>query len=203
MTQIVYDNLIIRITYTKINSQNREEIRSAYHHIILNEPESAEINAYGIEVIQKQHPVQTALVGNVYCISEIKKHALLTINRQLIICCGNSVYCLRLPDLTPLWTKIINGSECIGIYSFENDFILQGDNCVSRLNADGKVIWKRFAGEDFFSSVENSSEFRIRKNYIQIKNWGEKNYYFKPNGRRIKPYSFHHLAVMADQLFSK
>ena len=73
MTQIVYDNLIIRITYTEINSQNREEIRSAYHHIILNEPESAEINAYGIEVIQKQHPVQTALVGNVYCISEIKK----------------------------------------------------------------------------------------------------------------------------------
>jgi hypothetical protein len=203
MTQFVYENLIIKTSLIKINAQNRNEILSGYRHIVFNEPESTEINAYGIEVIKSKTLLYSAIVGNVYCIGEIKKHASLTINNQLIICCGNSVYCLRLPDLVSLWTKTIDGSECIGIYHFENDFILQGDNCVIRLNIHGKVIWKRYASEDFFSSVENSSEFRIRKHYIQIKNWGEKNYYFKPNGRRIKPYSFQHLIVMAYQLFSK
>lgn len=203
MKQFVHGSLIFRICFEQITAQSRQSLMKKYTHFHINEPSTTDINAYGIEIISNKTVLHQTLVGNVYCTTEIRPQGLLITDEQLYICCGNMLYCFSSHDLSLRWQKTINGSECIGIYLYENDLILQGDNCVCRMDTGGKVIWKRYAAEDFFTSIEHVHGFKIRKNYIQIKNWGEKTYYFRPNGRRIKPLSFHHLVVMADQLFSK
>jgi hypothetical protein len=86
------------------------------------------------------------------------------------VCCGNNIFCLTIPGLDLLWTTKADPAVCFEIYKFEDSYIVHGELEISRLNEDGKVIWK-FSGPDIFTTPTGQENFKLESGVIEAISW--------------------------------
>jgi len=91
-------------------------------------------------------------------------------NDRLLVCCGNNVFCLSIPELDFLWATKADSAACLGIYKSEDGYIIHGELEISRLDALGRALWE-FSGSDIFTTLEGKGDFRLQAGVIEAVDW--------------------------------
>lgn len=102
----------------------------------------------------------------------------------LLVCCGNSVFSLSLPDLELKWQAPVDFVVCFQIFALENDYLVHGETEVSRLSKNGEIIWS-FSGCDIFVSIDGETTCAIHENCIELVDWEKNRYTLDFNGKVI------------------
>ncbi|WP_129715149.1 hypothetical protein [Pedobacter sp. SYP-B3415] len=91
---------------------------------------------------------------------------------ELLVCCGDSVFCLEIPSLNLLWMKKCDLITCFQIFHYDGDYIIHGETQITRLNSHGDTVWE-FIGGDIFVNLENDSFDMTNDNIILLDFSGE------------------------------
>lgn len=96
-------------------------------------------------------------------------------NDQLLVCCCDTVFCLRLPDLELNWQVKIDPATCFQIFQLQDDYLIHGEIEISRVDKNGNIKW-HFSGADIFVSPNGSEEFKLDGNRILLNDFSGNSY---------------------------
>jgi len=89
---------------------------------------------------------------------------------QIILCCGDSVFNLTIPELDLSWTTKADPATCFEIFKHDDGYIVHGELEISRLNKDGSLIWQ-FSGSDIFGTHTGENDFILEGDTIHAIDW--------------------------------
>ena len=86
-----------------------------------------------------------------------------------LICCADSIFCLRLADLELNWVTKGDEATCFGIYQYGNNYIVHGELAISRIDRVGAILWQ-FSGPDIFTTL-NGGGFTLKGDVVEAECW--------------------------------
>lgn len=87
---------------------------------------------------------------------------------RLFVCVDNYVLCLQLPNIELVWCVEVDMATCFSIYKLEDDFVIRGEICISRIDKKGNIIWQ-FSGADIFVNlIDETPELDIKPDRLAI-----------------------------------
>lgn len=101
---------------------------------------------------------------------------------SIILCCGDTLFSLELFELKLNWKTKIDDATAFEIYKMYHDFIIHGELSISRINKNGKIIWKKY-GSDIFVTIDGKNDFKIINNKIFAESWDGRKYKFDYDGK--------------------
>jgi hypothetical protein len=107
----------------------------------------------GIKVKKNDKNINSAIICS-YGGSPLNNSTYVIENDAIIICCGNSIFSLKLPGLKLNWNVEVDESMIIGMKKMNNDYIIHGEQAISRVNKDGRIIWQKY-GSDIFVTCDS------------------------------------------------
>ena len=140
---------------------------------------------HGIIVEELDGTINSAIVLANGVPTSVHKKSYHIENNSIMICCGDVLFSLALPDLRLIWKTKIDIGRAIAIYKMNNDYIIEGEIGVSRINSFGKIIWER---ESLYTSTKNAwiNEFKIIGKYIFTRSWDERKIQYDFNGNKYR-----------------
>jgi outer membrane protein assembly factor BamB len=112
----------------------------------------------------------------------VHNSALVLEEDRLILCCGDKVFCLSIPDLTLLWKTQADDVTCFQIFAYKDSYIVHGEINISRINHDGTILWQ-YSGEDIFMNMDDEVECELRADYIIASDFNNKVYKIGYDGK--------------------
>ena len=143
-----------------------------------------------INVVGNRHNSTTITNKKVYCSPE-----------HIIVGYENEVSCFSIPELSILWQTKVDEMECFEVVPYKNEIIAHGGHSITRLNADGKIVWQR-NGLDLFLTPNNSANFFMDNDFVVVRDWRRRKYIFNFNGDRVKPYSIRYVSKRLKKMVS-
>ncbi|MHC6201995.1 hypothetical protein ACYULU_02225 [Breznakiellaceae bacterium SP9] len=140
------------------------------------------ISKHGIIIKQNDKIINSAIVFGNGSSTTVHKHSYYINDTVIIVCCGNSLFSLTLPELQLNWKIEIDEATAFGIYKMNDDYIIHGELTINRIDTKGKIIWKKY-GSDIFVTMEGQNDFKIGENFIYVKSWDGRKYKFNYNGK--------------------
>jgi hypothetical protein len=137
---------------------------------------------HGIFVKNNDQILHSAIVFGKGGLTSVHKNSYCIEDDSIIICCGNTLFSLKLFELTLNWKIKIDDVTAFGIYKMNNDFIVHGELQISRINKDGKIIWQK-NGSDIFLTINGQNDFEIIDQKIYVESWDGRKYKFDYNGK--------------------
>lgn len=104
---------------------------------------------------------------------------------QLVICCGECIFALSIPNLELNWKTSLNCSYCFSIHKWQDDYIIYGETKISRLDKNGHTTWS-FAGADIFVSIDGKDPFVMCADHIALIDFEGRTYKIGYDGQVIK-----------------
>ncbi|MDI9879715.1 hypothetical protein [Flectobacillus longus] len=114
----------------------------------------------------------------------LSQHSCLITENKILICCGDSVFCLSLPSLKLLWNQKLDDITCFQIFKCEDDFLIHGEIDITRIDTEGKIKWK-FSGKDIFVSLTNENEISIVPDGVLLIDFGQTKYKIDFDGKLV------------------
>jgi len=139
---------------------------------------------YGIKTIADGVVVADCLISGCAGATGLHRHSALLEDDKLLVCCSDSLLCLKIPDLDLLWRVKGDYITCFEIRKLENDYIIHGEMSVSRIDPHGNIVWE-FIGADVFVSDGHFSPFEIEKDRILLCDWSGRKYVLDFGGKEI------------------
>ena len=102
-----------------------------------------------------------------------------------MICCSDSVFCLTIPTLLLQWKTKADFATCFEIFKYKLDYIVHGEVEISRLSADGDLIWQQSGADIFVTPKSNEDDFVVTDDYILATDWDNRKYRFDFDGNVI------------------
>jgi len=156
-----------------------------YNSIYLAEDVSGFASAFGIKVYKDAEVLNSVLIGSFGGATGIYTNSLIVEPHRLVICCADSVFCLAIPTLLLQWKTKADVTTCFEIFKYKSDYIVHGEMEISRLSADGDLIWQQSGADIFVSAKSNKNNFVVTNNYILATDWGNRIYKFDFDGNVI------------------
>ena len=103
---------------------------------------------------------------------------------QVVVCCGDTVFCLALPSLELKWKNRADDATCFRILWLEGNYLVHGEIEITCLTPGGQVKWK-FSGFDIFVSMDGEPSLTIAKNVILLRDFNGTPYTVDFNGNEI------------------
>jgi hypothetical protein len=167
-------------TFTDSSADNENQ----YDFLYFEKSEYHFPSVFGIKIFQDKTLIKSALIGSIGGGTDIHDNSTIIENDRLLICCSDSIFCLSIPDLKLLWRTQADQSTCFEIFKYQDSYIIHGELEISRLDKDGKILWKQ-SGADIFTTLDGKDSFVITDKYILASDWGNKKYKFDFNGLSI------------------
>lgn len=105
---------------------------------------------------------------------------------RLLLCCGDQVFCLQLPELKLLWQTQADSSTCFGIKNLPNQtYIVHGELEITCLDLSGCILWQ-FSGGDIFTTLKGDNLMQVDEESITVKDWNEVVYKLDWEGKPVK-----------------
>ena len=125
--------------------------------------------------------LKSAIIGSSGAGIGVNDSSVIVDNDKILICCGASVFCLLISDLSLLWQTKADDVACFEIFKYRDTYIVHGELNISRLDKNGKIIWHQ-SGHDIFTSPDGEFSFQLTDDFIITKDWGGKIYKFDYDG---------------------
>ena len=137
---------------------------------------------FGIKVLENGSCLKSAVINAEGGETGVHNSALVLEEDRLILCCGDKIFCLSIPDLTLLWKTKADDFTCFQIFAHQNSYIVHGEINISRLNHDGTILWQ-YSGEDVFMNMEDEVECELKEDYIIASDFNNKIYKIDYDGK--------------------
>ena len=156
-----------------------------YKSIYMNEDSYRATSIYGIKVYKNDTLLSSALVGSSGGGTGIYPNSLIAEPQRLVVCCSNSIFCLAIPTLLLQWKTKADFATCFEVFKYQSDYIVHGEVEISRLSADGDLIWQRSGADIFVTLDSNEDDFVVTDDYILATDWNNRKYKFDFDGNVI------------------
>lgn len=147
-----------------------------------NDGELQPNSRHGIRVYSGEEVVGSCVLLASGGATTVHSHSSLLSNNRLLVCCGDTIFCLRIPDLRLDWQVKIDTAACFQVYSLDEDYLIHGEVDISRVDKDGNIKWS-FSGSDIFVSPGGTNEFRLLDNVILLNDFSGNSYRLDLNGK--------------------
>jgi outer membrane protein assembly factor BamB len=151
------------------------------------------LTRHGIQIYKGKELINSACLVSGGGKTGIHETGLLIDNNKLLICCGNSIFCLTLPDLELDWRTKADDATCFEIFKYKDAYIVHGELEISRVDKSGKIVWK-FSGSDIFTTANGKDTFEIRDDKVKAINWEGIVYELDINDGKVLDFKFAHQA---------
>ena len=74
---------------------------------------------------------------------------------------------MAIHDLQLKWLTRADQATCFGIYRSGKFYIVHGEIEISKLDRNGKIVW-RFGGSDIFVSFDQENSFKLNADNIEL-----------------------------------
>jgi len=139
---------------------------------------------HGIRIYQDDQIINSCiLIGSGGATGILQKSSFIDKN-QLLICCCDTVFCLTLPSLDLKWKTQSDPATCFQIFKQQDDYIIHGELCVTKLDKDGNKQWE-FGGADIFVSIDNEEEFKLESDGILLTDFAKTKYKIDFDGKLL------------------
>lgn len=141
-----------------------------YENEYLHERELNSMCQHGIIVKENGKIFTSAIISASGGPTGINAQSYSLFNNDLLICCGNNVFSLKLPTLALNWKRKLDTAACLAIHLFNGDFIMHGELTLKRFDVNGNVIWN-FLSKDVLVKANGENALKITKDQIEITDW--------------------------------
>ena len=105
------------------------------------------------------------------------------IEDDLLICIGDKIYCLKIPNLQINWFKSLPLGTNYLINSFKEDYLVFGEIGLVRINEAGEEIW-HYKGENGIF-IPGNGKLKISDSVIELIDGNDKKYIIDESGKEI------------------
>jgi len=140
---------------------------------------------FGIKTFEDGIELNRAIIGAEGGASGLHKTSQIIEHNRILICCSDSIFCLDLPTLNLIWKTKVDEATAFEIYKVDNGFIIHGELEITRIDNNGKIIWKN-GGADIFVTPNGKDDFEIKDNFIKATDWENRIYKWNLNGVEIE-----------------
>lgn len=138
----------------------------------------------GIKVFENERLKATTIIGSDGGNTGINTNSKIIEENRVLICCGNKIFCLSIPELKLLWKTKADQMTCFEIYKKEDFYIVHGELEISKLDEYGTILWQK-SGADIFTTISGENDFELNEKYIVAKDWENRIYKFDYDGNDL------------------
>lgn len=182
--KIEYKNWTIEIRNDSSYVIGSADNVTLYKKVIFNK-DVIPTSQHGVKVITQGKEISSVIICEGGGASTIHDRSFIIKNNELLLCCGDHLYCLELASLNINWKRQLDPATCFGIYEFENDFVVHGELEISRIDRKGNKIWD-FSARDIFVTPDGKKSIEIDKDRIKLRDWDGYEYVIDGNGKEIR-----------------
>lgn len=179
----IYDiELINDSTYTIGSADNNFNYDFVYH-----DNESLEYRPFnhGVKLYKDGQLIKSAVVCAVGGATGIFENSAIVDQNNILICCADKLFSLKLPDLTLNWITQTDLATCFGVYKADNGIFTHGELNVSRLDSNGNIIWQTGLRDIIVNIDYEKSCFILHDNFIELLDFNSNKYQLDFNGNFI------------------
>lgn len=177
-------NIELEIIDEKQHSNDSRDCLSNYEKVYLNDSDYSPSSLFGLKAWLNNELFTTALIGATGGGTGLHERSQIINEDRIVMCCSNSLFCLKLPELELLWTIEVEWATCFEIFEYNQDYIVHGETTVSRISHSGEIIWQQ-NGSDIFTTLEGIDDFIVTEDYIIATDWDYRTYKFDFDGNKI------------------
>ena len=137
---------------------------------------------FGVKILDSGICLKSAVISSQGGGTGIHNSALVLEEDRLMLCCGDKIFCLSIPDLTLLWKTKADDCTCFQIFGYQDSYIVHGEINISRINHDGMILWQ-YSGEDIFMNMNDEIECELQADYIIASDFNNKVYKIGYDGK--------------------
>ena len=179
----IYDiELINEENYTIGSAGNNFNYDFLYHD---NESLEYRPTNYGVKLYRDGQLIKSAIVCAVGGLTGIFENSAIVDQENLLICCADKLFCLKLPELTLNWITQTDLSMCFGVYLADNGIFTHGELNVTRLDKKGNIIWQTGLRDIIVNIDYEKSCFILHDNFIELMDFNSNIYHLDFNGNFI------------------
>jgi hypothetical protein len=156
-----------------------------YNKVYFDKGEYHPTSKHGIKITKDEKKVSSAIICEIGGATGINEKSFIISGDKLLICCCDTVYSFKLPDLTLNWKKKLDPATCFGIYQFKDDFIIHGELEIKRIDIDGNIKWD-FSAKDIFVTPDGTDSIKLTNDKIEVTDWDGEKYLLNEKGQLTK-----------------
>lgn len=181
--QLLFEHFTIElINESSYDVSSYDNSNSYQHHHFAEERKNC-TNCHGIIVTETECEFNAVVLADGGSTGIHSNCATIHAN-QLLICCGDYVFCLTLPTLELKWKVKADLATTFEIRPINDGFIVHGELEISRIDNSGSIAWQQ-GGEDIFVNSDGTDNFELTPEGIQVTDWSNKIYSFDLNGNLL------------------
>lgn len=167
-----YKEFDIVISNDNLYSLNSTDNTTYYDYAYIREEDKGynNLSKHGIQLIKDEKVQNSAIVLCSGGGTGIHESCCIFDENLILICCGDSVFCLELPSLLLNWQTKVDFATSFEIVKYEDCYIVHGELEITRLNAVGEKVWS-FCGPDIFITAEGETTFKLFGDIVYAKEW--------------------------------
>lgn len=142
-------------------------------------------SVFGIVIKKNDTEIKSAVIGSHGGATGIHDNSVIIEKDRVLICCSDSIFCLSTPELDLLWKTRADQATCFEIFKHKECYIIHGELEISRLDYNGKILWRR-SGADIFTTLDGKDDFTIKDDYIFVRDFENNEYKFGFNGEILR-----------------
>ena len=139
---------------------------------------------HGIRIYRDSQIIESCIIIGSGGAAGIHQNLFIIDNNRLLICCCDTIFNFKLPELELIWKTQADQATCFQIFKHKDEFIVHGELQVTKLDKDGNKIWE-FGGTDIFVSIDNEGEFKIENDGILLTDFAKTKYKIDFDGNLI------------------
>ena len=183
MNRYLYDNLTVEVFNDSTFSLNSNDNLNVYKNIYFGEDaEKHPSSKHGIRLFENDEEINNCLIIGSGGGTGIYENSSILDSGNLLICCSDSVFSISILDLKLNWVKKLDMATCFKILRIENDFVVNGEFEITRIDSLGNIIWQ-FGGADIFVSLDYEDSFQLNDNHIVLKDFTGTSYMIDFDGK--------------------
>jgi hypothetical protein len=153
-----------------------------YDNVYYDDTEFQPTSKHGIKITKGGQRITSAIICETGGATGIHDNSFIVVGDNLLICCCDTVYSFKLPELLLNWKKEFDPATCFSIYLFRDDLIIHGELEIKRVDIDGNVKWN-FSAKNIFVTQDGTDAMKLIGDRIEITDWDGDTYILNGDGQ--------------------
>jgi len=156
-----------------------------YDKVYSHDTEYRPTSKHGINITRGGQSITSAIICESGGATAIHDNSFIIAGDVLLVCCCNTVYSFKIPELNLNWRKEFDPATCFAIYPFKEDIIIHGELEIKRVDLDGNIKWD-FSAKNIFVTQDGREAVKFNGDKIEVIDWDGDKYVLDENGQLTK-----------------
>lgn len=140
---------------------------------------------HSVHVYRHGQLLKQCLLNGTNGATSVHEHSAVVHNDRILVCCGNRICSLSIPQLNLEWSLEADPATCFGVHCYNDAIIVHGELNMTRITPQGSVNWS-VSGADIFTDVTGTDSLRFYDNHFEVCDFSENIYTISYDGISLK-----------------